>query len=318
MQVIAFTFIDTVPNSNNFTEFDAFAFVRYLCGVELLDRNRQIAAVSIGFRLYAGKGLSIFRQAAFQSKLITTDYDESANVTDIGLMQCFFMKMAPEEQYCYPSPALYMSLYYLLSTPTLPMLLRITPLAVFLDEFSYYSYHAAPYDLSFQAFADLAWNLTNAKWLPAFISDYYSSYANRISQVLSVNDNRPRNPQVLVAKGENVFFLNMTCDFWTWSLPLSLLCFSCLCFARKRSSYSPLKKLLNPYTVFGSFLCKLLVDNMLFFGFRSAMQLRFLVVSPAGLILSTFNIILTIVALWFLSCVGIALPTFLYRWSRPH
>lgn len=90
------------------------------------------------------------------------------NVTEYAPIQCLFLET--NKQSCVPSWTLYQIAYYLASTPTVAMLLRLTPTIVLLDELAYYSYHPAPYDLSFRALAGLSWNITNTKWFPACLS----------------------------------------------------------------------------------------------------------------------------------------------------
>jgi hypothetical protein len=77
----------------------------------------------------------------------------------------------------------------IISLPNVGLFLRITPFIIFLDEFSYYKYHAATYDRSFVIISRLFWNWTNEKWVPIFLDDLYGEYSENISNWVSLSQN---------------------------------------------------------------------------------------------------------------------------------
>jgi hypothetical protein len=61
------------------------------------------------------------------------------------------------------------------SVPNLGLIMRLTPFILIIDDFSYFVYHNAPYDLSFKYAIDLCWNWTHSKWQPpSFITDVFN------------------------------------------------------------------------------------------------------------------------------------------------
>lgn len=237
------------------------------------------------------------------------------NVTEVAPLQCLFLETS--KQSCVPSRTMYIVVSYLASTPTITILLRLTPVTVLLDELAYYSYHPAPYDSSFKALVDLSWNITNTKWFPACLNVFAQSYQKYVADPATVTDSRVATPQILSEKGEDIFFLNMTLDYWVWTVPLTSFVFVLLYLLRKVIKKPLLKAILTPFSSLSYLLASIICDNVVFMTFRGFMQLQFLIPDRHNIFVSTFNLVLTVTTLWVAVCVGIAVPCFMYRWGTP-
>lgn len=77
------------------------------------------------------------------------------------------------------------SLLSVMSVPNLNLLLKITTVLRFVDDLSYYNYHKSVYDSEFHFYMQMAWNLTNMKWLPQSLSAIYREYLGDLSVQLS-------------------------------------------------------------------------------------------------------------------------------------
>lgn len=88
---------------------------------------------------------------------------------------------------------------YLLSTPDVVLLVRLSPLAIIIDELSYYSYHTAHYDRGFRFLVDKCWELNNEKWVPPFLNSSYQTVRDWL-QVLNINDWANITPQRFIDK----------------------------------------------------------------------------------------------------------------------
>lgn len=119
-------------------------------------------------------------------------------------------------------------------------------------------------------------------------------------------------------KGEDIFFLNMTLDFWVWTVPLTCLSFSLLYLFRKLIKNNFIRLLLFPFSSISYLLINLIGDNLVFMAFRGFMQLRFTVLNMKSALLSTSNLVLSLLSLWVVTCLGISIPIFIHRWGRPY
>lgn len=302
-------------NTNQIEQTDIFAFVRYLVARNRIAETDLLAAVSVGFRAYFGNSLLQFQEADFAFNVID-DFAQGMNLTAVAPLQCLILEQDVEQQSCVPSRELYQVAMYLLSTPALSITLRLTPITILLDELAYYSYHSAPYDSSFQALADLAWNITNAKWFPAALSVADSYYHRYVARPATIVDGRAPLLSCLAEKGEDIFFLNMTLDYWIWTVPLNCLFFCLLHLAWRLLKGTFMASILKPFISISCLLKNLICDNVVFMVFRGLIQLRFLVPSLSTAPLPLFNICIGMLALWLFICVGVSAPFLSLKWGR--
>lgn len=80
----------------------------------------------------------------------------------------------------------------LISTPNIGLFLRLSPVIGLIDELSYFTYHEATYDTTTDYMSNLCWNLTNSKWIPYFMADFYSQII-RIINYTNVQDKNNTN-----------------------------------------------------------------------------------------------------------------------------
>lgn len=75
-----------------------------------------------------------------------------------------------------------------MSVPNINIFLKITSILRLIDDFSYYRYHLSPYDSKFKVLAELAWNITNFKWVPQPLEPFYNQYINGFTQIFVASD----------------------------------------------------------------------------------------------------------------------------------
>lgn len=124
---------------------------------------------------------SLYEQFANISSLNNTIYNllgvswspefENLNLSDFGIPGCEYKLTDPRVESCMTaSDEMYTSITYAVSLPAIGVALRLSPVAALVDEFTYYQYHEARYDLGFRYLTEMCWNFTNSKWIPPFIN----------------------------------------------------------------------------------------------------------------------------------------------------
>jgi len=76
---------------------------------------------------------------------------------------------------CNPDPTLSI-LKIIISVPNLALLVRAGQILAFVDDFTYFVYHKKRHSPRFRYFCLFMWKLTNAKWVPEYITAHIQGY----------------------------------------------------------------------------------------------------------------------------------------------
>jgi hypothetical protein len=107
------------------------------------------------------------------------------------------------------------------------LLLRLSPMTLVIDEFSYYAYHKSNYDRNFKFLADLCWRFNNEKWVPSPLEPAINSISKEALDNLEIADWAARRPRAHFKRlNESVYFLNNAQEFLLLNLPLSTTTFT--------------------------------------------------------------------------------------------
>lgn len=192
--------------------------------------------------------------------------------------------------------------------------MRISPLILFIDEYSYYRYHAGRYDRSFTFISRLCWDWTNEKWVPPLFDTLYDSYDKKITAWIDISQNPAEVPMRFLRFNEDCIFLNNTQDYWFVTIPLTVLTFLLLqrlfnCFRRFK-----LSKIIRPFCTIVALIMTLVGDNIQYLSFRAFQQLVYLQPQPG--VSFALNLILTITALFIAVFCAVAMPFIILRYRK--
>lgn len=194
----------TTNNTLSNVNLNVLAFSQFIHSSVTPLTNYYITGIYFGFRIYTGRGsftyssvpqLALTNVATGSLSVVPPSSLPSRNNSQMEV-SCSISTYNTSTSQCQLSSSgwlLYDIILQVVSTPNAVILLRLSPLMLVADEFSYYAYHQSHYDANFQFLADLCWDFNNEKWVPSPVEPAYNS----ISGVLddwSIADWAARTP----------------------------------------------------------------------------------------------------------------------------
>lgn len=155
----AYLFV-TNHNVLNVSEMDIMRFVHYVHNHTQSLSGYVVAGVYFGFRIYTGKGSFKYLQEPLLRKIV---------VSNLACPFSSYNNIMTACNLAQTGDAISNFFIALLSTPNAILLFRLSPIAIVLDEFSYYAYHEADYDRGFKFFVELCYDINNDRWIPPFL-----------------------------------------------------------------------------------------------------------------------------------------------------
>lgn len=75
---------------------------------------------------------------------------------------------------------------YIYSTPNIGLVFRVSQVFSLVDDYTYFLYHDMDYDREFDTVINIAWNITNSKWLPQLLVKLYPAILNNSDSMFSM------------------------------------------------------------------------------------------------------------------------------------
>lgn len=191
--------------------------------------------------------------------------------------QCYLGVYNLSLSQCIANDGLTLAMGYILAIPNINLLIRLSPFVAAIDELTYYEYHSTVYDRGFSFITAICWGWTNGKFILPIANEDYQSYMNWVNTRVTINRSRGLPPKRFAKKGEDIFFLNNTQDYWFSSLLLSVVVFMILKVIYSFIKRKKIAAALKPFSCMPFLFVNVIGDNIQYLSFRAFTQFEFIV-----------------------------------------